>query len=89
MTEPPENATLSAALSPERAAAAVRTLAAVAIRIPRKPARAEHAAPASSENPIRYELSGLPAFAQPNSTDATTTKIARTRYSRARNAMAP
>ena len=45
MTEPPENATPSARFRPVRAAAAVRTLASVATRMPKKPASAEQTAP--------------------------------------------
>ena len=46
MTEPPRNATISAAWCPSFfAAAAVRTLAMVADDMPAKPAAIEHAAP--------------------------------------------
>ena len=51
-----------------RAAAAVRTLAAVATRMPKKPASPEQTAPASSDTPISAELSARPALAQASRT---------------------
>ena len=72
-----------------RAAAAVRTLAEVATRMPKKPASPEHRAPTATDRPIKIELSGRVALAMARSTATTTTKMASTRYSRPRNAMAP
>ena len=72
-----------------RAAAVVRTLAAVAIRMPKKPASAEQAAPTSIDRPMSTELSALPELPQASSAAATSTKTASTRYSRPRKAMAP
>jgi hypothetical protein len=45
ITDPPLNATCSAVDRPVRAAAVVRTLALVATRIPKKPARPDAQAP--------------------------------------------
>ncbi len=89
MTDPPEKATRKAPLRLVRAAAAVRTLAAVATRMPKNPASPEQTAPASTERPTSAELPSLPALAQASSPATTRTKMARTRYSRPRNAMAP
>ena len=51
ITEPPAKATRSAGAIEARAAFAVRTLAAVATRIPNQPATAEQSAPIRKERP--------------------------------------
>jgi hypothetical protein len=89
ITAPPENATSSALLRLVRAAAAVRTLAAVATRMPMNPASAEQPAPAISDTPISQELPAAARLAKASRAATTSTKIASTRYSRPRNAIAP
>ena len=59
MTAPPPNATARASLSPERAAAAVRTLALVATRIPMYPAVALQNAPMTNDNATHELLFSL------------------------------
>ena len=90
ITEPPAKAISNALPKLVRAAWVVRTLALVATRIPIKPARPEQNAPTIKESPISGELSlrsWLPLM--PSSTATTNTKIASTRYSAFKNAIAP
>ena len=89
MTSPPENATFKASPSDVRAALVVRTLALVATRIPKKPARAEHSAPTTNETAMSGDESARVRFASSSSAATTTTNTASTRYSRRRNAAAP
>jgi hypothetical protein len=88
MTAPPRNATDSAGDRPVRAAAAVRTFARVATRMPKKPASAEHSAPATNERPIiGDEVAG--SAVRISRPAMTTTNSARILYSAARKAIAP
>ena len=86
MTLPPMKATRSAPGSPVWAAAVVRTLAAVATRMPTKPASAEQPAPRAKASP--WKLKG-PQFSAASTAATTTTKGARARYSRPRKVRAP
>ncbi len=82
---PEENATFSAALTPCRAASAVRTFARTATFIPMKPAAAERTAPIRKPNAVPQPRS----FQSPmprNSTAATTEIVM---YCRRRYADAP
>ena len=86
ITAPPLKASGSASAAPWRAALAVRVLAAVAMRIPMKPAIEESTAP------IRYamEAYGRPSIGTTNNTmNMTPTKTDTHWYSRRKNAMAP
>ena len=89
ITLPPKKATARAPGRPWRAAAAVRTLALVATRMPMKPARAEQKAPVTKEIAVIHCPVACMDPVHARSTVTTATKIASTRYSRARNAMAP
>ena len=87
MTEPPLNATIRALFKLSRAACVVRVFAAVATRIPKKPASPLQSAPIKNDRPTRL----VPCEAFPHTSNAATakTKIAKTLYSRVKNAMAP
>ncbi len=89
MTAPPENAIPRAALRLVRAAAAVRTFALVATRMPMKPARPEHTAPTTNATAISQWLSAMPALLTASKMATATTTMASTLYSRERNAIAP
>ena len=87
ITEPPENATTNASLRLVLAAFVVRLFDAVADHIPMNPAKPEQKAPkikAKAIAPWPLEL-----YPKNNKIATTTTKIARTRYSLLRNAIAP
>ncbi len=86
MTVPPEKATARASFSPLRAPLVVRLLAAVAIRMPKKPANPEHRAPTPNETATSFTF---PSLKMANSAATARTKINSTLYSRARKAMAP
>ena len=84
MTEPPEKAMDSARFMPDsRAAFAVRTLARVATRIPKKPARMEQRAPSRKQTAVSQPIK---AAISPKST---ATKKTRILYSDFRKAFAP
>ena len=84
MTEPPENATLSALfMPPVRAALAVRTFALVATRIPKKPASIEKHAPMTKQTAVPMFMN------MAISTNKTTINIASILYSARRKALAP
>ena len=72
-----------------RAAFVVRTLAFVATRMPKKPASAEHSAPTVNDSAISGLESARPRLASSSSDATTMTKMASTRYSRRRKALAP
>ena len=79
-------------MRPLRAADAVRMLAAVAVFIPKKPARAEQNAPRMNDTamtPLVFCAAPTMWFETPSRIATATTKIASTRYSCLRNAMAP
>ena len=84
ITEPPPNATRSAAAAPwARAASVVRTLAFVAARIPMNPALSEQRPPATKASPTGQPTARLSRMATTTSTGSSTV------YWRRRNAMAP
>ena len=84
ITPPPKNAIRKAGPGPcARAASDVRTLARVAAVIPKKPARIEHAAPAT------YAIAVFLPTAMLNRMATTTMNGTSTEYSRLKNALAP
>jgi hypothetical protein len=88
ITAPPRNATARAGDRPVRAAAAVRTFARVATRMPKNPASPEQPAPAMNDRPTSGDDD---AASEVNASRPAmmSTKIARTLYSAARKAIAP
>ena len=89
ITDPPLNATFRAVVRLVRAALVVRVLALVATFIPRKPASPDVTAPTMNEREINTLESALPLLANPRRIATTATKIASTRYSAFKNAIAP
>ena len=89
ITDPPVKATFNAEAKLVLAAFVVRLFALVATFIPRNPAKPEVTAPTTNESEIKALESALPEFANPRRTATATTKIARTRYSAFKKAMAP
>ena len=84
MTEPPEKATANARfMPPSRAACAVRTLARVATRMPKKPARIEKSAPATKQTAV------IQSIKKPISRSSAVMKTARILYSDFKKASAP
>jgi hypothetical protein len=84
MTEPPKKATERAAAAPcVCAAVVVRTLARVAVYMPKKPASIEHTAP------VKKAIIVYRPRLQKSNAATTTTKPARIVYSRFRKTIAP
>ena len=89
MTIPPLKLTLSAFLRLVLAASVVRTLAAVAMRIPMFPANAENTAPITKATTINQWVVSTTVLKSPSKAPATTTKMANKRYSALKKARAP
>ena len=86
---PPVKETFKPSLKLVRAACVVRTLAWVAMRMPMFPAKAEKTAPMTKATTMNQWVVSTMAETRPKRAPATTTKMAKMRYSALKNAKAP